>query len=52
MKEELCARREREVLALADGIAYSVTPDWYESTYRSLKMNLLFRTRPPENLMP
>ena len=42
MKEELCARREREVLALAAGIAYSVTPDWYESTYRSLKMNLLF----------
>lgn len=42
MKEELCTRREREVLALATDIAYSIVPDWYGSGCRSLKMNLIF----------
>lgn len=41
MKKEINAEICTEVLSLAGNITYSMVPDWYEGTYRDLKMHLI-----------
>jgi acetyl esterase/lipase len=42
MKKELTIKPVQEVISMASGISYSCVTDWYESTFRNLKMNLIF----------
>ena len=42
MKLELDVKPVQEVLSMACGISYHCVSDWYEGTFRDLKMNLIF----------
>lgn len=41
MKKELSVKLEKEVLSLVTDITFSCVPDWYNSIFTDLKMNLI-----------
>lgn len=41
MKKELSVKLKNEVLSLVTDITFSCVPDWYDSTFADLKMNLI-----------
>lgn len=41
MRKEIKIETRQEVLSLVTDVPYSIVPDWYNGTYRTLKMNLI-----------
>lgn len=41
MKQNVNIETKKEVLSLVTGVSFCIIPDWYDGTYRNLKMNLI-----------